>query len=108
MPWDPLRLPLTLTLPIRCRPKLFFAFRVLQLRVCQFERLRVEVITSKVYFFNILQDNVRGLCILQAKAVCIALLELGLLWLEVHGFGLLELRASRNLILKSKLLRRVT
>jgi hypothetical protein len=32
--------------------------------------------------------------ILQAKAARTALLQFGLLWLEVHEFSLLELRAS--------------
>jgi hypothetical protein len=30
----------------------------------------------------------------QAKVVRIALLQFGLLWFEVHGFGLVELRVS--------------
>jgi hypothetical protein len=52
------------------------------------------VVASKVGYFNILQDHVCALFILQAKAVRITLLQFGLLWLEVHEFSLVELRAS--------------
>ena len=56
--------------------------------------MHLEVVASKVGYLNILQDRVYALFILQAKAVRLALVFFGLLWLKVHEFSLVELRVS--------------
>jgi hypothetical protein len=53
------------------KPKTIFRFGVLQLRVGRVEILHLKVIASKVYYFNILQVNVRALFILQAKVLLV-------------------------------------
>jgi hypothetical protein len=75
-------------------PETIFRFGVLQLRLHRFETMHFEVVASKVRYLNILQDRVCALFILQAKAVRIVVVQFGLLWLEVHEFSLVELRAS--------------
>jgi hypothetical protein len=54
-------------------------FGVLQLRVCWFERLHLEVITSKVLYLYMLQVSIYALFILQAKVIRVALLQFELL-----------------------------
>jgi hypothetical protein len=75
-------------------PKTIFRFGVLQFRLHRFERLHLEVVASEVGYLNMLQDRVCALFILQAKAVRIVEVQFGLLWLAVHEFSLVELRAS--------------
>jgi hypothetical protein len=75
------------------------------MHVHRFGILHLEVIASKVLYANILQDGVCDLFIPQAKVVRLSLLRFGLLWLEVHEFDLMRLRASWNFTLKPKLLR---
>lgn len=64
------------------------------MRLHRFDGLHLEVVAFKVGYLNLLQDRVCALFILQAKAVRIALLQFGLLWLEVYEFSLVEFRAS--------------
>ena len=56
--------------------------RVEQLRVDLAEILHPRVIASKVHYFNILQDSVRVLFILQAKVGRVLVRQCRLLWLE--------------------------
>jgi hypothetical protein len=55
--------------------KLYFRFRVLQLRLHRFKTIHLEVVVSEVGYLNILQDRVCALFILQAKAVRIVVVQ---------------------------------
>jgi hypothetical protein len=65
------------------RAETIFRFGVLQPRVDRVERLHLKVIVFEVYYFNILQNNVRALFILQAKVGRVLVGQYRLLWLEV-------------------------
>jgi len=61
-----------------------FRSGVLQLRVDQVDILHYRVIGPEVHYFNILQDSIRALFILQARALSAIVLQLG----EKGGSGI--------------------